>query len=49
MAAQTFIRWGKLDVWERLLAMAQERGVQLGMTFFDGSNGGRRVEDLSSR
>ena len=38
MAAQTFIRWGKLDVWERLLAMAQERGVQLGMTFFDGSN-----------
>jgi hypothetical protein len=25
-------------VWERLLAMAQERGVQLGMTFLDGSN-----------
>jgi hypothetical protein len=25
-------------VWERLLTMAQERGVQLGMTFLDGSN-----------
>jgi len=38
MAAQTFIRWGRLGVWERLLTMAQERGVQLGMTFLDGSN-----------
>jgi len=38
MAAQTFIRWGRLGIWERLLAMAQERGVQLGMTFLDGSN-----------
>ena len=38
MAAQTFIRWGKLGVWERLLTMAQEQGVQLGMTFLDGSN-----------
>ena len=25
-------------MWERLLAMAQERGVQLGMTFLDGTN-----------
>ena len=25
-------------MWERLLAMAQDRGVQLGMTFLDGSN-----------
>jgi hypothetical protein len=25
-------------VWERLLGMAQERDVQLGMTFLDGSN-----------
>ncbi len=38
MAAQTFIRWGRLGVWERLLAMAQERGVQLSMTFLDGTN-----------
>jgi hypothetical protein len=29
---------GRLGVWERLLAMAQERGVQLGMTFLDGTN-----------
>jgi transposase len=27
MAAQTFIRWSRLGVWERLLRMAQERGV----------------------
>src|SRR3982750_4313497 len=32
-AAQTFIRWVRLGVWERLLHLAQERGVQLGMTF----------------
>ncbi len=38
MAAQTFIRWGRLGVWERLLAMPQEQGVQLGMTFLDGTN-----------
>ncbi len=25
-------------MWERLLGMAQERDVQLGMTFLDGSN-----------
>ena len=25
-------------MWERLLALAQERGVQLGMAFLDGSN-----------
>jgi hypothetical protein len=37
MAAETFIRWGRLGVWERLLAMVQERGVQLGMTSLDGS------------
>ncbi len=35
MAAQTFIRWARLDVWERLLALVQERGLQLGMTFLD--------------
>ena len=37
MAAQTFIRWSRLGVWERLLARAQERGVQLGVTFLDGT------------
>ena len=37
MAAQTFIRWSRLGVWERLLVMAQERGVALGMTCLDGT------------
>src|SRR5829696_5187653 len=36
-AAQTFIRWAKLGVWERLLVRAQEGGVALGMTFLDGT------------
>jgi transposase len=38
MAAQTFIRWARLGVWERLLSLGQEHGVQLGMTFLDGTN-----------
>ena len=39
MAAQIFIRrWARLGVWERLLVLAQERGVQLGMTFLDGTS-----------
>ena len=37
MAAQTFIRWARLGGWERLLRLVQERGVQLGMTFLDGT------------
>src|ERR1044071_6622510 len=37
-AAQTFIRWARLGVWERLLGLAQERGVELGMTFLDGTS-----------
>ena len=37
MAAQTFNRWGHLGVWERLLELAQERGVALGMAFVDGT------------
>ena len=37
-AAQTFIRWARLGVWERLLLLAQERGVRLGMTFLDGTS-----------
>jgi transposase len=38
MAAQTFIRWSRLGVRERMLATAQERGVELGMTFLDGTS-----------
>ena len=37
-AAQTFIRWARLGVWERLLRLAQEAGVQLGMTILDGTS-----------
>jgi transposase len=37
-AAQTFIRWSRLGVWERLLGLAQEQGVNLGMTFLDGTS-----------
>ena len=38
MAAQTFIRWSKLGVWERLLQLVQAQKVDLGMTFLDGTN-----------
>ncbi len=38
MAAQTFIRWSRLGVWERMLTLVQEQGVQLGMTFLDGTS-----------
>ncbi len=38
MAAQPFLRWARLGVWERLLYLVQERGIQLGMTFLDGTN-----------
>jgi transposase len=37
-AAQTFIRWARLGVWERLLGLTQGRAVELGMTFLDGTN-----------
>ena len=42
-ASQLFIRWAHAGVWERLLDMAQERGVRLGgtrlgMVFLNGSN-----------
>src|SRR3712207_1143303 len=36
-AAQTFIRWARLKVWENLLGLAQLRGVALGMAFIDGT------------
>ena len=35
-AAQVFIRWARHGAWERLLALAQKRGVQLGMVFLVG-------------
>ena len=38
MAAQTFIRWARLGVWERLLILVHDNGVRLGMTFLDGTN-----------
>ncbi len=37
-AAQLFIRWARLGVWERLLEAVQERGVELGMAFLDGTS-----------
>ena len=36
-AAQTFIRWAKQGVWERLLESVRRRGIALGMTFIDGT------------
>lgn len=38
ISAKTFIRWARLGVWERRLALVQERGIKLGMVFLDGSN-----------
>ena len=37
-AAQVFICWARAGVWERLLGLVQERGVQLGLVFVDGTN-----------
>ena len=37
-AAQTFIRWARLGVWERLLLLVQEQGVKLGMAFLDATS-----------
>jgi transposase len=37
-AAQTFIRWARLGVWERLLHLVQNHWIQLGMTFLDGTS-----------
>ncbi len=54
-AAQTFIRWARLGVWERLLNLVQERGIQLGIAFLDGTSvrahqsaAGARRKGLSS-
>ena len=37
-AAQVFIRWARLGVWEGLLTLVQQRGVELGMVFLDGTS-----------
>jgi transposase len=37
-AAQTFIRGARLGVWERLLNLVRERGIQLGMSFLEGTS-----------
>ena len=38
MAAQTFIRWSRLGVWERLHRLARERQCpELGLAFLDGT------------
>ena len=39
-AAQLFIRWAELGVWERLLDLAQDHagGLELGLAFLDGTN-----------
>jgi transposase len=38
MAAQTFNRWSRHGVWERLLQRAQQRKrIKLGMAFLDGT------------
>ena len=53
-AAQIFIRWARAGVWERLLNLVQQTGIQLGMVFLDGTSvrahqkaaGARRKGDL---
>ena len=37
-AAQIFIRWARLGVWERLLTVVQGQNIELGMAFLDGTN-----------
>ena len=37
-AAQVLIRWARLGVWERRLALVQEQGVSLGLAFLDGTS-----------
>ncbi len=37
-ATQTFIRWSRLGVWKRLLALVQKDQMKLGITFLDGTN-----------
>src|SRR5918998_1274099 len=37
-AARIFIRWARAGVWERLLTLVQDRGIQLGMVCLDGTS-----------
>jgi hypothetical protein len=37
MAAQLFIRWSRLGVWQRLLELTRAHSVELGMAFLDGT------------
>ena len=37
-AALRVMPWARAGVWERLLALVQERGVELGMVFLDGTS-----------
>jgi transposase len=37
LAAQLFIRWAGQGVWERLLDLAQQRGIALGRVVIDGT------------
>jgi len=49
-AAWIFIRRARLGVWDRLLAMAQERDVELGMAFLGGTSiRGRAKEAEASK
>ncbi len=48
------MRWAQAGVWDRLLSLVQERGVELGIVFIDRTNvrthqeaaGARRKGDL---
>ena len=37
-AAHLLLRWAKQGVWERLLDLAQQRGIALGMSFLEGTS-----------
>ena len=37
-AAQTFLRWARKGVWERLLELVQEARVSFGMGFLEGTS-----------
>jgi len=43
-AAQTFLHWSPLGVWEQLLELAQQRGVALGLPFWTGLQSGRTTK-----
>ena len=54
-AAQTFLRWARKGVWERLLELVQEARVSFGMGFLEGheppgaSEGGGAVKKHATR